>query len=100
MWATHLSATSGEEALTPYIDGEWHHAAQSVRVFSVLEPLNLTWEVLDGIRAHSWKIDPPAEHGGRGSMPVSPTASPISRTMSMMPFAPASSPGRISHGLP
>ena len=49
----------GEEALTPYIDGEWHHAAQSVRVFSVLEPLNLTWEVLDGIRAHSWKIDPP-----------------------------------------
>jgi len=49
----------GEEALTPYVDGEWHHAAQSVRVLSVLEPLNLTWEVLDGIRAHSWKIDPP-----------------------------------------
>ena len=49
----------GEDALTPYVDGEWHHAAQSVRVLSVLEPLNLTWEVLDGIRAHSWKIDPP-----------------------------------------
>ena len=32
---------------------------QSVRVFEVLEPINLTWEVSDGIRAHSWKIDPP-----------------------------------------
>jgi dGTPase len=49
----------GEEALTPYVHGEWHHAAQSVRVFEVLEPLNLTWEVRDGIRAHSWRIDPP-----------------------------------------
>ena len=49
----------GEDALTPYVAGEWHHAAQSVRVFEVLEPLNLTWEVRDGVRAHSWKIDPP-----------------------------------------
>jgi dGTPase len=49
----------GEDALTPFVDGEWHHAAQSVRVFEVLEPLNLTWEVRDGVRAHSWKIDPP-----------------------------------------
>ena len=51
----------GEDALTPYVEGEWHHAAQSVRVFEVLEPANLTWEVRDGIRAHSWKIDPPPE---------------------------------------
>jgi dGTPase len=51
---------TGEEALTPYVDDdEWLHSAQSVRVFRILEPLNLTWEVLDGIRAHSWKIDPP-----------------------------------------
>jgi len=51
---------TGEEALSPYFppDG-WHHAAQSVRVFEVLEDLNLTWEVRDGIRAHSWKIEPP-----------------------------------------
>jgi dGTPase len=51
---------TGEEALSPYFppDG-WHHAAQSVRVIEVLEDLNLTWEVRDGIRAHSWKIDPP-----------------------------------------
>jgi dGTPase len=51
---------TGEEALSPYFppDG-WHHAAQSVRVYEVLENLNLTWEVRDGIRAHSWRIDPP-----------------------------------------
>jgi dGTPase len=51
---------TGEEALSPYFppDG-WHHAAQSVRIFEVLEDLNLTWEVRDGIRAHSWKINPP-----------------------------------------
>jgi dGTPase len=51
---------TGEEALSPYLppDG-WHHAAQSVRVFEVLEDLNLTWEVRDGIRAHTWRINPP-----------------------------------------
>ena len=51
---------TGEDALSPYFTpGEWHHAAQSVRIFEVLEDANLTWEVRDGIRAHSWKIDPP-----------------------------------------
>ncbi len=51
---------TGEEALSPYFDpSDWHHAAQSVRVYEVLEDANLTWEVRDGIRAHSWKIDPP-----------------------------------------
>ena len=51
---------TGEEALSPYFPGVgWHHAAQSVRVFEVLEDLNLTWEVRDGIRAHTWKISPP-----------------------------------------
>jgi dGTPase len=51
---------TGEEALSPYFpDGGWHHAAQSVRIFEVLEDLNLTWEVRDGIRAHTWKVDPP-----------------------------------------
>ena len=50
---------TGEEALSPYFppDG-WHHAAQSVRILDVLEDQNLTWEVRDGIRAHSWKIEP------------------------------------------
>jgi len=30
-----------------------------VRVYEVLEDLNLTWDVRDGIRAHSWRINPP-----------------------------------------
>jgi dGTPase len=56
---------NGEAALTPYVDGEWLHSEQSVRVFEVLEPLNLSWEVLDGIRAHTWKVDPgPATQEG------------------------------------
>ena len=51
---------TGEEALSPYFPPHgWHHAAQSVRVYEALEDLNLTWEVRDGIRAHSWKIEPP-----------------------------------------
>ncbi len=52
---------TGEDALSPYFPstGGWHHAAQSVRIYEVLEDINLSWEVRDGIRAHSWKIDPP-----------------------------------------
>ncbi|WP_369256640.1 HD domain-containing protein [Geodermatophilus amargosae] len=49
----------GEDAFAPYVPGGWHHAAQGVRIVEVLEHLNLTWEVRDGIRAHSWKITPP-----------------------------------------
>ncbi len=50
---------TGEEALTEFVDGEWHHAAHGVRTLTLLEALNLTGEVLDGVRAHSWKVDPP-----------------------------------------
>jgi dGTPase len=50
---------TGETALTPYVEGEWQHAIHGVRVVTVLEPLNLTWEVRDGIRQSSWKNDPP-----------------------------------------
>jgi dGTPase len=49
----------GEDALEPYVPGGWHHAAQGVRIVEVLEDLNLTWEVRDGVRSHSWKIHPP-----------------------------------------
>jgi dGTPase len=49
----------GEDALEPYVPGGWHHAAQGIRIVEVLEQLNLSWEVRDGIRAHSWKITPP-----------------------------------------
>lgn len=50
---------TGEDALTPFVEGEWLHSAHGVRTLSELEPLNLSLEVLDGIRAHSWKIEPP-----------------------------------------
>jgi dGTPase len=51
---------TGEDALSPlFPPNGWHHAAQSVRIWEVLEDANLTWEVRDGIRAHSWKIEPP-----------------------------------------
>ncbi len=49
----------GEDAFDPYVPGGWHHAAQGVRIVEVLEHLNLTEEVRDGVRAHSWKITPP-----------------------------------------
>ena len=55
----------GEEALSEFVDGQWLHSDQSVRIFEVLEPLNLTIEVLDGIRAHPWKVTkPPATPEG------------------------------------
>ena len=69
---------TGEEALSPYFPttGGWHHAAQSVRIYEVLEDLNLTWEVRDGIRAHSWKIEPPPATAGGAAASATPTASP------------------------
>ncbi len=50
---------TGEDALSDYVEGEWRHSEQGVRIFEVLEPCNLSWEVLDGIRAHSWKVPEP-----------------------------------------
>ena len=56
---------TGEDALAEIIEGGWVHSDHSVRVLSVLEPLNLTWEVLDGIRAHPWRVAvPPATPEG------------------------------------
>jgi dGTPase len=55
----HDVGHTGEEALAPYFSAGWHHAAQGVRVFEVLEDINLTAEVRDGIRAHTWRIQPP-----------------------------------------
>jgi len=53
---------TGEAALSEYVEGgEWLHSEQGVRIFSVLEPRNLSWEVLDGIRAHTWRIKPPPQ---------------------------------------
>ncbi len=56
---------TGEDALSEFVEDEWLHSAQGVRIFEVLEPANLSWEVLDGVRAHSWKIkEPPATPEG------------------------------------
>jgi dGTPase len=57
---------TGEEALSEFVAGdEWRHSDQSVRIFEVLEPLNLSWEVIDGIARHPWKVAvPPATPEG------------------------------------
>lgn len=56
---------TGEDALAEVVEGGWLHSDHSVRVMSVLEPLNLTWEVRDGIRAHPWRVEtPPATPEG------------------------------------
>lgn len=47
----------GEDTLSEFVDGEWRHSDQSVRIFEILEPLNLTPEVLEGIRAHPWRVE-------------------------------------------
>jgi len=52
---------TGEEALSPLVEGDWLHSTHGVRTVSLIEPLNLSSEVLDGIRAHSWRIDPPPQ---------------------------------------
>ena len=49
---------TGEDALSPYFEHGWHHAAQGVRIYESLDPANLSWEVRDGIRAHTWRIEP------------------------------------------
>jgi dGTPase len=57
---------TGEQALSEFVEGEWRHSEQSGRIFEVLEPLNLTAEVLDGIVAHPWKVEvPPGTPEGR-----------------------------------
>lgn len=44
---------TGEHALARVVPGGWQHNAHSLRVVDVLEDLNLTAEVRDGIRWHS-----------------------------------------------
>lgn len=49
----------GEDALAEFFADGWVHSVQSVRIFDVLEPLNLCAETRDGILRHPWKVDPP-----------------------------------------
>jgi dGTPase len=54
----------GEEAVAAFLPG-FRHNLQSVRVVDVLERLNLTWEVRDGIANHTWSMPLPATLEGQ-----------------------------------
>jgi dGTPase len=53
---------ASEGALTPFVEGGYHHAVYGADV--VLEPLNLCAETLDAIRNHSWNRPSPATPEG------------------------------------
>lgn len=48
---------ASEEALSPFLDGGYHHAVYGADV--VLAPLNLCAETLDAVRNHSWNRPAP-----------------------------------------
>jgi dGTPase len=48
---------ASEEALSPFLEGGYHHAVYGADV--VLAPLNLCAETLDAVRNHSWNRPPP-----------------------------------------
>lgn len=56
IWDIHLSGMQGRRALNELCPGGFKHNEQSVRVVESIEKegrgLNLTWEVIDGIRNH------------------------------------------------
>lgn len=45
----------GEEVVADFLPG-FKHNLQSVRIVEVIEGLNLTWEVRDGIANHTWSM--------------------------------------------
>lgn len=53
---------ASEGALSPFVDGGYHHAVYGADV--VLTPLNLCAETLDAIRNHSWNRPAPATPEG------------------------------------
>ncbi len=54
----------GEEVVAAFLPG-FRHNLQSVRIVEVLEDLNLTWEVRDGIANHTWSMPMPATLEGQ-----------------------------------
>jgi dGTPase len=54
----------GEEVVARFHPG-FKHNLQSVRIVEVLEDLNLTWEVRDGIANHTWSMPMPATLEGQ-----------------------------------
>jgi dGTPase len=53
---------ASEGALSPFVDGGYHHAVYGADV--VLAPLNLCAETLDAVRNHSWNRPAPATPEG------------------------------------
>lgn len=54
----------GEEVVASWHPG-FRHNLQSVRIVEVLEDLNLTWEVRDGIANHTWSMPMPSTLEGQ-----------------------------------
>ncbi len=54
----------GEEVVAAFHPG-FRHNLQSVRIVEVLERLNLTWEVRDGIANHTWSMPLPSTLEGQ-----------------------------------
>ena len=54
----------GEEVVASFYPG-FRHNLQSVRIVEVLEHLNLTWEVRDGIANHTWSMPMPSTLEGQ-----------------------------------
>jgi dGTPase len=54
----------GEEVVARFLPG-FRHNLQSVRIVEVLEDLNLTWEVREGIANHTWSMPMPATLEGQ-----------------------------------
>ena len=50
---------TGEDVLNDMLDGGWSHSENSVRMLSVIEPLNLTKETINGIEKHPWRYKEP-----------------------------------------
>lgn len=54
----------GEEIVAEFLPG-FRHNLQSVRIVELLERLNLTWEVKDGIANHTWSMPMPSTLEGQ-----------------------------------
>jgi dGTPase len=54
----------GEDVVAAFLPG-FRHNLQSVRIVEVLEHLNLTWEVRDGIANHTWSMPMPSTLEGQ-----------------------------------
>jgi dGTPase len=63
----HIGEEALDRCLRARFDGHpgFRHYEQSLRLVEVLEPLNLTEPVRDGILRHSSRMDPPASREGR-----------------------------------